>query len=362
MIPIAKPLLGKEEEKAVLEILRGGELSQGKIVEKFEEEFAAYCGTKYAIATGNGTSALMVALVAAGIGGGDEVITTPFTFIASATSIIYAGAKPVFADIDPATFNLNPELIEAAITKKTRAILPVHLYGLMTDMRAINKIAEKYNLMVIEDAAQAHGAEITGKKAGSWGLSGILSFYPTKNMTTGEGGMITTNSKVFAEKCRLIRNQGMKKRYYHESIGYNFRMTNIAAAIGREQLKKLKSFTKKRIENANFLTAKLKSVKGIVTPTVPKGYKHVFHQYTIRCQRSDVRDQRAELIKKLEKAEIGYGIYYPVPVHKQKALKNFKIEQKFPESEKASLEVISLPVHPNLTKKNLEYIVSAIKG
>ena len=168
--------------------------------------------------------------------------------------------------------------------------------------------------------------------------------------------MITTNSKAFAEKCCLIRNQGMKKRYYHESIGYNFRMTNIAAALGREQLKKLKSFTKKRIENANFLSSRLKNAKGIVAPTVPKGYKHVFHQYTIRA------DNRESLIAKLEKAGVGYGIYYPVPVHKQKALKNFRIEQKFPESEKASQEVISLPVHPNLTKKDLEYIVSAIKG
>ena len=356
MIPIAKPLLGKEEEKAVLEILRSGELSQGKIVEKFEEEFAAYCGTKYAIATGNGTSALMVALVAAGIGGGDEVITTPFTFIASATSIIYAGARPVLVDIDPDTFNINPKLIEAAITKKTRVILPVHLYGLMAAMTEINKTAKKYNLIVIEDAAQAHGAEINGKKAGGWGLSGIFSFYPTKNMTTGEGGMITTDNKQIADSSKLIRNQGMKKRYYHESIGYNFRMTNIAAAIGIEQLKKLKSFTKKRIENANYLTSRLNKVNGVIAPIVPKGYKHVFHQYTIRA------DNRESLIAKLEKAGVGYGIYYPVTVHKQRALKDFKIEQKFLESEKASKEVISLPVHPNLTKKDLEYIVRTIKS
>src|SRR3989344_4158750 len=195
-IPIAKPLIGEEEIKAVEEVLRSGKLAQGEKVEEFEEAFAKYCGTKYAVATDNGTSALMVALTSAGIGPGDEVITTPFTFFATASSILFTGAKPVFVDIEEETFNINPELIEGSITPRTKAILPVHLYGLMADMTAINRIAKEHRLIVIEDAAQAHGADINGKKAGSWGLAGTFSFYPTKNMTTGEGGMITTNDET----------------------------------------------------------------------------------------------------------------------------------------------------------------------
>jgi len=354
MIPIAKPQLGKEEEKAVLEILRSGRLAQGEKVEEFEKAFARYCGAKYAVATDNGTAALIVALTAAGVGPGDEVITSPFTFFATASSIVFTGAKPVFVDIDPETYNIDPAKIEAAITKKTKAILPVHLYGLMADMRAINKIAKKHKLIVIEDAAQAHGANIKGKKAGTWGLAATFSFYPTKNMTTGEGGMITTNSKQIAESSKLFRNQGMKKRYYHDMVGYNFRMTNIAAAIGIEQLKKLEGFTKKRIENAEYLSKGLEKVKNITTPMMPNGYRHVFHQYTIRTK------DREKLIAKLEKRGIGQSIYYPVPLHKQKALKEYS-NQKFPESEKAAKEVVSIPAHPSLSKQNLDIIIKVVK-
>lgn len=350
MIPIAKPLIGKEEEKAVIEVLRSGKLAQGEKVAEFEEAFAKYCGTKFAVATDNGTSALIVALISAGIGPGDEIITTPFTFIATANSIVFTGAKPIFVDIDPNTFNIDPEKIEAAVTKKTKAILPVHLYGLMADMTAINKVAKKYSLIVIEDAAQAHGADIKGKRAGSWSLAGCFSFYPTKNMTTGEGGMITTNDKKLADTARIFRNQGMKKRYYHDMVGYNFRMTNIAAAIGLEQLKKLETFTKKRIENASYLNQKLAGIEGVVTPNTPKGYRHVFHQYTIRATNRD------KLIRKLEQSGVGYGIYYPLSVHKQKALKNLYSTQKFPEAEKASKEVISLPIHPSVSRTDLDKI------
>jgi len=354
-IPISRPLIGEEEIAAVEQVLRSGKLAQGEKVAEFEGAFAKYCGTKYAVATDNGTSALIVALTAAGIGPGDEVITTPFTFIATANAIIFTGAKPVFADIDPSTFNINPELVERVITKKTKAILPVHLYGLMADMPTINSIAKNHELIVVEDAAQAHGADIRGKKAGSWGLAGTFSFYPTKNMTTGEGGIITTNDETLANKARIFRNQGMEKRYYHDIIGYNFRMTDIAAAIGIEQLRKLEKFTKARIRNANYLTKKLITMNlELKTPFVPKGYRHVFHQYTIRVK------NREEIIKKLDEAGVGYGIYYPVPVHKQKPFKAYS-NQKFPESEKASKEVISLPIYPLLTSKHLDAVANALE-
>src|SRR3989344_6029468 len=273
-IPISKPLIGSEESTAVVNVLKSGKLAQGEKVAEFEDAFAKYCGTKYAVATDNGTSALIVALTAAGIGPGDEVITTPFTFIATANAIIFTGARPVFVDINPETYNIDPPKIEGSITPRTKAILPVHLYGLMADMPTINSIAKNYELVVIEDAAQAHGASIDGKKAGSWGLAGTFSFYPTKNMTTGEGGMITTNDETLAKKARIFRNQGMEKRYYHDVIGYNFRMTDIAAVIGIEQLKKLEGFTKKRIANANYLTKKLSTMNPeLKTPFVPNSYR-----------------------------------------------------------------------------------------
>lgn len=354
MIPIAKPLIGKEEEKAVIEVLRSGMLSQGKKVQEFEENFAKYCGTKYAIATDNGTSALIVALLAAGVGPGDEVITTPFTFIATGNSIVFTGAKPVFVDIDPETYNIDPERIESSITKRTKAIMPVHLYGLMANMEKINKIAKKYNLIVIEDAAQAHGADINGRKAGSWGLAGTFSFYPTKNMTTGEGGMITTNDLKLLKKARLLRNQGMDKRYYHGMVGYNFRMTDMEAAIGIEQLKKLEGFTKRRIKNSTYLIKEFSNVKEVQPPKVPEGFRHVFHQYTVQSS------NRREIENKLSNGGIGYGIYYPVPIHKQKAFSNFKNNSNLKISENVSKKVISLPVHPGVAKEGLEKIIDVM--
>jgi perosamine synthetase len=303
-ITISKPLLGKEEEKAVVQVIRSGHLVQGEQVAAFEKEFASYCGTKFAVATDNGTSALIVALVAAGIKTGDEVTTTPFTFIATANSISFVGAKPVFVDISPETFNINPKKIEEALTKRTKAIMPVHIYGLMADMEAINKIAKEHKLIVIEDSAQAHGASINGKKAGIWGDAATFSFYPSKNMTTGEGGMVTTNNEKLAHTARLFRQQGMEKQYQHEMIGFNFRMTEIEAAIGREQLKKLDSFTQKRIKNAGYLTDNLSKVAGITPPVVPSGYRHVFHQYTIKIEKPYplTRDQLLDkLLKKARK-------------------------------------------------------------
>ena len=353
MINIAKPQLGEEEKRAVMEVLDSGMIAQGPRVKSFEEAFAVMCGVKHAIATTSGTTALHVALLAAGIEKGDEVITSPFTFIASANSVLYTGARPVFIDIDPATFNLNPQLIEAAITAKTKAILPVHLFGLSCDMDPIMAIAREHGLVVIEDACQSHGAVYKGKRVGSFGV-GAFSFYPTKNMTSAEGGMITTDDDGIDEKCRVIRQHGMRRRYYHDELGYNFRMTDIHAAIGLEQLKKLEAKNGQRRANASFLSAHL---KGVIVPTIPAGYEHVFHQYTVR-----VPDGKRDALRTyLQENGVGSEVYYPVPVHQQSFyMGELGYKGSFPEAERAASEVLSLPVHPALSQADLETIVSKV--
>jgi dTDP-4-amino-4,6-dideoxygalactose transaminase len=355
MIPIAKPLIGDEEKAAVLDVLDSGMIAQGPKVSAFEDAFAEMCGVDHAIATSNGTTALHVALLAHGIREGDEVITSPFTFIASANSILYTGAHPVFVDIDPETYNLDPERIEAAITPKTRAIMPIHLFGLPADMEPIMALAEAHNLSVIEDACQAHGAQYQGRHAGSF-MTGTFSLYPTKNITSAEGGMITTNDPVAAETCRAIRHHGMRRRYYHDELGFNFRMTDVHAAIGMAQLEKLDRFNEARIRNAAYLSAHL---AGVITPTVPEGCHHVFHQYTIR-----VPDGRRDaLADHLSEHGVGYGIYYPVPIHKQTFYVNeLGYDVSMPEAEHAAQEVISLPVHPAVSQTDLEMIVDLVNG
>ena len=352
MIPIAKPLIGEEEKQAVLEVLDSGMLAQGQKVKAFEEAFADMCDVQYAIATSSGTTALHVAMLARGIGPGDEVITTPFTFIASANSILYVGARPVFVDINPATFNIDPAQIEAAITPRTKAIMPVHLFGLPADMDRIIEIAERHGLVVIEDACQSHGAEYHGKRAGSFG-TGCFSLYPTKNITSAEGGMATTDDEEIAEQCRVIRQHGMRRRYYHDELGFNFRMTDVHAAIGLAQLRKLEQFNEARIANALFFSEHL---TGGTTPIVPEGYRHVFHQYTIR-----VTDGRRDaVLEGLREKEIGTGVYYPLPVHKQRVYVERGYEETLPEAEGAAAEVLSLPVHPALSRTDLEAIVAAV--
>ena len=352
MISIAKPIIGEEEKKAVLEVLDSGIITQGPRVKVFEESFAKMCGVKHAVATTSGTTALYLAMLAHSIGKGDEVITSPFTFIASANSALFVGATPVFVDIDKRTFNLDASKIEAAITPKTKAILPVHLYGLCCDMDAIMAVAKKHNLIVVEDACQAHGSEFKGKRAGSFG-TGTFSFYPTKNMTSAEGGMITTNDDAVNEKCRVLRNHGMRRRYYHDELGYNFHMTDVHAAIGNAQLKKLAFYNQKRQENAEFYNANL---KGVTIPFVPDGYTHVYHQYTIRVPNG----RRDALREYLKENDIGSEIYYPLPIHQQGFYKELLGEKTYPQAESAAAEVLSIPVHPSLTRADLEKVASAI--
>jgi dTDP-4-amino-4,6-dideoxygalactose transaminase len=353
MIPIAKPLIGEEEKRAVLEVLDSGILTQGPRVAAFEVAFAKMAGVKYAVATSSGTTALHVALLVHGIRPGDEVITTPFTFIASANSILYVGARPVFADIDPGTFNIDPRQIEAAITPRTKAVLPVHLFGLPADMDPIMEIADKHRLVIIEDACQSHGAEYKGKKVGSFG-TGCFSLYPTKNITSAEGGMVTTNDAEIAENCRVIRQQGMRRRYYHDELGFNFRMTDIHAAIGLAQLQKLERFNQARIANAQYLSAHL---RGVVVPEVLPGYRHVFHQYTVRIPGG----RRDALLDHLRERGVSTGVYYPVPVHQQTFYtQGLGYNLRLPESERAAAEVLSLPVHPALCHNDLETIVAAV--
>jgi perosamine synthetase len=352
MIPIAQPMIGEEEKRAVLEVLGSGMLAQGPKVRAFEEAFAEMCGVRYAVATSSGTAALHMALLAHGIGPGDEVITTPFTFIASANSILYVEARPIFVDIDPVTFNIDPVQIEAALTPRTRAIMPVHLFGLTCDMEPIVALAQAHDLIVVEDACQAHGAEYHGRRAGSFG-TGCFSLYPTKNITSAEGGMITTDDEEIAERCRIIRQHGMRRRYYHDEMGFNFRMTDVHAAIGLAQLPKLEKFNEARIANARFFNEHL---VGVTTPAVPGGYRHVFHQYTIRV----TGGRRDAVLEGLGEKGIGAGVYYPVPVHQQRVYVEQGYQGTFPETERATAEVLSLPVHPGLSRSNLETIVAAV--
>ncbi len=357
MIPIANPIIEDEEIQEVVKVLKSGFIAQGPKVAEFEEKFANYVGTEYAVAVSSGTTALHLALLAAGVGEGDEVITTPFSFAATGNSILYTGAKPVFVDINPQTYNIDPQKIEEAITSKTKAILPVHLYGQPADMGIISQIASENNLVVIEDAAQAHGAIYHGDMAGELGDMACFSFYPTKNMTTSEGGIVTTNNKEMADKIRILRAHGEKERYQHSVLGYNFRMTDISAAIGVAQLKKLDKFNLKRIENAAYLSEHINEIDGIKAPYIMDEVKHVFHQFTIRVEKGS----RDDWIKFINENGVGTGIHYPIPIYKQELYQNLGFSDECPEAEKAALEVLSIPVHPNLKVEDLEKIVQVLE-
>lgn len=354
MIPISKPYIGEEEKKAVLEVLESGMLVQGPRVAKFEEKFAAACGTKFAVATSSGTTALHLALLAHGIGPGDEVITTPFTFMASVNSILYTGARPVFVDIQADSFNIDPEQVERAVSPRTKAILPVHLYGQSCDMDKLMAIAARHQLAVIEDACQAVGAEFHGKRVGGFG-TGCFSLYATKNIMSAEGGMITSDDEALAQQCRMLRNHGMQRRYYHDLLGYNFRMTDINAAIGLVQIERLEAFTAQRQANAAYLNEHIHTV---VTPRVMPGNRHVWHQYTIRVDGGRDRDAA---VKQLTEAGVGTGIFYPVPAYRQAHLVEMGLgELNLPVTEQVVKEVISLPVHPQLSQADLEKIAAEV--
>jgi len=355
MISIAKPIIGKEEQDAILEVLNSGQMVQGPRVREFEARFAEMCGVEHAIATSSGTTALHIAMLAHGIGASDEVITTPFSFIASANCALYVGARPVFVDIEPNYFTIDPTQIEARITPKTKAIVPVHLYGQACEMDAIMEIAQKHKLAVIEDACQAHGATYKGRKVGSFGTA-CYSLYATKNITTIEGGMIVTNDAQIAERARLLRNHGSPRTYEHVILGYNMRMTDLSAAVGLVQIKNLHNWNHIRQQNAAYLTEKLSQVEGVVTPKVREQAGHVFHQYTIRIQNRDAAAQ------KLREKGVGVGVHYPTPIHRQPLYQELGYTDVLPVAEAASREVLSLPVHPSLSKEDLDTIIESIRS
>ena len=348
MIPAAKPLIGEEEEAAVVRVLRSGMIAQGPEVAAFEEEFSALVDGRRCVAVNSGTSALHLGLLAAGIGPGDEVIVPSFTFAATGNAVVLAGATPVFVDIEPDYFCIDPAAVAAAIGPKTAAIMPVHLYGHPAAMDEISTLADRHGLLVLEDAAQAHGARLHDVPAGAMGSVAAFSFYPTKNMSSAEGGMIVTNDERIERQARLLRNQGMEKRYENEVIGFNARMTDIHAAIGRVQLANLAGWTATRQHNAAVLDAGL---RGVTVPPVADGAVHVYHQYTIRSSDRDALQGR------LQERGVGSGVYYPIPVHR---LPSFQLELDLPETERAACEALSLPVHPSLSQSDLDFIIEAV--
>jgi dTDP-4-amino-4,6-dideoxygalactose transaminase len=355
VIPISKPDIGPAEEEAVLDVLRSGMLAMGRRTIEFEEAWAAYCGVKHAVFMASGTVALEAVLRALGIGPGDEVITVSFTFNATVSAILQAGARPVFVDIRAEDFCLDLDRVEAAITPRTKAIMPVHLYGLMADMDPLVAIAERHGIPIVEDAAQAHGATYRGRRAGQFGPA-MFSLYATKNLMTGEGGFATTDDDALADRIRLYRNHGMRVRYHHEALGSNFKPTDLAAALGLAQLARLDERTERRRRNAARLTAGL---AGYLTPHVPDGREHAWHQYTMRFP-----GERARVIEGLTERGVGTLIYYPVPVHRQAYLQAFvpgAADLDLPVTNRLSDEVLSVPVRPNLDPDDLEAVIAAIR-
>jgi perosamine synthetase len=370
MIAIAHPLFGAEEEAAVLRVLGSGQLAQGERVATFERRFAELCHVREAVAVSSGTAALHLALLAHGIGRGDEVITTAFSFAATANVILLVGATPVFVDIEPDTCTLDPVQAERALTRRTKAIIPVHLYGHPCEMNRLQKIAEACSLVLIEDASQAHAATIDGRPVGSFG-TGCFSFYATKNMTTGEGGMVTTNDPAIAEQVRLLRNHGQEARYYQIALGYNLRMTELQAALGIAQIEKLEYFTQRRRANATYLTNNLQGI--VQTPVERPGCRHVYHQYTIK-----IPSKRNEFMTELRARGVDTAIHYPIPIHQQPFYRRkpclFRIlspgrrtpvkgnnpSAHLPVTESAAREVLSLPVHPALSQEDLSTIAKEV--
>jgi perosamine synthetase len=358
-IPIAKPVLGEEEIEAVTKVLKSGRLTRGEETRMFEKEFAEYVGCKHAVTVMNGTVALEAMLKAIGIRSGDEVIVPDLTFIATANSVLNVGGKPVFADVKEDTVTLDPESVKEKITERTKAIIAVHLYGHPADMKELEEIATDYNIILVEDAAQSHGASINGRKTGCLGVAAAFSFYATKNMMTGEGGMVTTNDDKIAERLRKIRCHGETERYVSDYPGSNLHMTEMQAAIGRIQLRKLDQFNERRRRNAQYFNNQLGKINGITTPLEKPGYFHVYHQYVIKVDNY----HRDKLKEHLEAYGISTAIHYPIPLHEQPLYKKLGYPQnQNPVAKSLSKRVLSIPVHPSLTQKQLKYIVATVKS
>ena len=345
-----------EIDMVISEVLESTQFILGKNVAEFEESVCKYLGVKHSIGVANGTDALRIALMALNIGKDDEVITTPFTFVATTEMIVSLGARPVYVDIEPESYNINPSLIKEKITSRTKAILPVHLYGNPAKMDEIITIARDYNLYVIEDAAQAFGVAYKDKKVCTFGDIACISFFPSKNLGCyGDGGMVVTNSDELAEKIRMIANHGSKVRYIHEILGMNSRLDAIQAAILNVKIKYIDDWNNKRFENAKLYTELLKAIPGVKTPHVNSDSKHIFHQYTIRVKNRD------ELQKHLQNKGIPTAIHYPIPLHLQPAFRGYADEGTLPVSEQVAKEVLSLPMHPNLKTEEIEFIAQSIK-
>lgn len=362
MINMAQPQIGQEEIDAVVAVMKSGMIASGTIVTDFESAFSDYIGAPFAVASSNGTTALHAALLGLGISEGDKVLTTPFTFIASSNSILFNRATPVFIDIDKDTFLLDldrlEEYLENANDSSIKAILVVHLFGLACDMPRLMKIAEKYNLQVIEDCAQSHGAEINGVKAGSFGDAACFSFYPTKNMTTSEGGISLFKDQAKADLARKYVNHGRVDQYKHDVLGYNYRMTNICAAIGLEQLKKLPVMNAQRISNAQVYNELLAANAYIKTPVLPSTFKHVYHQYTVVVE--DIARDEVQLL--LKENNIGSAVVYPYSMTEQEFYQDKSINVGDEISREISRKVLSLPVHPGLNQSDIEAVCRVLNS
>jgi len=365
MIPINRPIFDVEEVRAVARVIRSGILTNksgsGQQVAHFESSLANYVGTKFAVAVNSGTAALHVALLAAGVGQGDEVIVPSFTFVATAEMVALAGARPVFVDIDPTTYCIDPEEVEAAITSRVKAIIPVHLYGLAADMDPIMELAEDHGLTVIEDAAQAVGAEYKDKRTGSLGHMGCFSFYGSKSMVTGEGGMLTTDNREFADLAATIRNHGESRLYQSSMLGHNYRMPELEAAIGYVQLRKLPKFLEERDRNAKALTEELSSLDAFQLPPEPEGRKPGWYVYTLRLRGANAA-KRNRVVRRIRERRVDCQVYYPRPVHLQPYYRKMFGSVRLPKTETAARQVFSLPIHPAVRKNELKRIVEAVKS
>jgi perosamine synthetase len=359
-IPITTVRLGPEVEQAVLDVIRSGSIAQGPVVKRLEDEFAAMIGVDHVVAVNNGTTALIAALQVLDLQPGDEVITSPFTFVATLNAVLQAGATVRFADIDPTTFNVDPASVAALINDRTRVLLPVHLYGQCADMESLSDLAARLDLALVEDAAQAHGARVGDRSAGSWGL-GCFSLYATKNLTSGEGGLISTNDAVLADRLRLLRNQGMRRRYEYEMAGNNYRMTDLQAAVCVPQLAQYDEVVAARQRNAAVLSAGLHDVPGVITPAARAGWRHVWHQYTIRLA-DDAPVDRTALVAGLEARGIGCGVYYPRPAFDYDCYRGNPrvVVDGVPMAFSVADRCLSLPVHQYLTMGDLHRIVDAV--